>query len=147
MFDGRKEHTVDTKGRVSVPERFRTVFADEDRQEVILSWSWSPGRLCIAAWTPSHWQDFLNKIANEPLSDERIEYVHDIVLSTKEVCPLDANGRILIPQHLREFAGLSNRALFVGRVKLFEIWDPERHSDLVKLHRKNSAIRLSSLGL
>ena len=76
MFDGRKEHTVDTKGRVSVPERFRTVFADEDRQEVILSWSWSPGRLCIAAWTPSHWQDFLNKIANEPLSDELNKQSH-----------------------------------------------------------------------
>ena len=147
MFDGRKEHTVDSKGRVSVPERFRSEFASEDRQEVILSWSWSPGRLCIAAWTPSQWQKFLNKIANEPLSDERIEYVHDMVLSTKEACPIDANGRILIPQHLREFAGLSNKALFVGRVKLFEIWDPERHADLVKLHRKNSAIRLSSLGL
>ncbi len=140
VFDGRKDHSLDAKGRTSVPERFRQVLSVKSARELILTQSPVTTRLCIMAWPPDEWSTFLESLAGMASSHPVRQYLDDIVLSTKECCPIDGNGRILIPQHLRVFSGLSNQARFVGRGKNFEIWCPERHEELLVKHRANVEI-------
>ncbi|MBR56600.1 MAG: hypothetical protein CMH54_00930 [Myxococcales bacterium] len=140
VFDGRKDHTLDAKGRVSVPERYRNILQSQDAREIFLTQSAVRDRLCITVWSPDEWKSFLERINAIAPSHPTRQYLDDIVLSTKEVCSFDTNGRILIPQHLRQFADLDGQARFVGRGKNFEIWNPAKHEALLQSHRDNTAI-------
>ena len=140
VFDGRKDHSLDAKGRVSVPERFRQVLSVKSARELVLTQSPVTTRICLMAWPPDEWTAFLTSLTSVPSSHPVRQYLDDIVLSTKECCPIDGNGRILIPQHLRVFSNLTNQARFIGRGTKFEIWCPEHHEDLLVKHRSNVEI-------
>ena len=137
LFDGRKDHSLDEKGRVSVPERYRSLLPGH---ELVLSQSPVRSRLGITAWPIKEWDEFLKRLDGLPMSHPVRQYLDDIVVSSKEHCTIDKNGRILIPQQLRIFSGLTNQARFIGRGQCFEIWAPDRHDAIVAGHRENASI-------
>lgn len=123
MFRGSSFHTMDNKGRVSIPVRFREVLQErQDRQLILTNWEGY-----ILAFPYSEWVELEVKL--KELSQFRKEYrdFKRFLISGAEDCPLDRQGRILIPQSLRDYAKLGREIALVGHVQNFEIWDRERY--------------------
>ena len=152
MFQGRKTHTLDAKGRVSIPEEFRkkiraAVPEGEDATETfILTRHPNVDRKCICGWPLAEWQKLLKTVEDLTLTHEVGEYLDDLVISTCEVCTCDPNGRVVIPPFFREECELAGKVLFLGRRTNFEIWDPSRHREMEEKQRKIKP-KLSDFGI
>ena len=125
MFRGRYEHTIDPKGRLSIPSRYREELVARGITTLILS----EGDHCVWAFPLDAWEQLEERLRLHPqLSPERRSIVRVMVASAKE-CPVDRAGRTLIPPELREFAGLKKDVMITGALDWFEIWSRERWAD------------------
>jgi len=115
MFLGEYEHSIDTKGRMAVPAKFR---ARMDRGAVV-SKGMGP---CLSVYTIERWEEKSNELVAGATSEELRDFERRIYPSASEV-DLDAQGRMLIPAKLRAFAQLGNEVTVVGVRDRFEIWD------------------------
>ena len=115
MFLGEYEHSIDTKGRIAVPAKFR---AQLDRGAVI-----SKGMgTCLSVYTTSRWEEKSNELVAGMSSDELRDFERRIYPSASEV-ELDGQGRIVIPAKLRAYAKIATEVTVVGVRDHFEIWD------------------------
>ena len=115
MFLGEYEHTIDSKGRMAVPARFR---AQLDRGAVI-----SKGMgACLSVYTLARWEEKSNELVASKTSDELRDFERRIFPSAGEV-ELDNQGRIVIPVKLRQYASLEGEVTIAGVRDHFEIWD------------------------
>ena len=125
MFRGRYEHTIDPKGRLSIPSRYREELVTRGITTLVLS----EGDQCVWAWPLDAWEQLEERLRLHPqLSPERRSVVRVMVASAKE-CPVDRAGRTLVPPELREFAGLKKDVMITGALEWFEIWSRERWAD------------------
>ncbi len=125
MFRGRYEHTIDPKGRLSIPSRYREELATRGITTLVLS----EGDHCVWAFPLDAWEQLEERLRLHPqLSPERRSVVRVMVASAKE-CPVDRAGRTLVPPELREFAGLKKDVMITGALDWFEIWSRERWAD------------------
>ncbi len=120
MFTGSFFHTMDNKGRVSIPARYREILKErKDRQIVITNWEGY-----ILAFPQSEWLVFTAELsAKFSMLDSRYRAIQRLLISGAEECPLDRQGRILVSQNLRDYAKLSREVCLVGALRCFEIWD------------------------
>jgi MraZ protein len=115
MFLGEYDHTIDVKGRLAIPARFRSQM---DRGAVL-----SKGMgTCLSVYTLARWEQKSNELVAGMSSDELRDFERRIYPSASEV-ELDAQGRIVIPAKLRAYAGLESEATVAGVRDHFEIWD------------------------
>jgi MraZ protein len=125
VFRGRYEHTIDPKGRLSIPSRYREELAARGIATLVLS----EGDQCVWAFPLDAWEQLEERLRLHPqLSPERRSVVRVMVASAKE-CPVDRAGRTLVPPELREFAGLKKDVMITGALEWFEIWSRERWAD------------------
>jgi MraZ protein len=125
VFRGKYEHTIDPKGRLSSPSRYREELVGRSATTLVLS----EGDHCIWAFPLDAWEQFEERLRQHPqLSPERRNFVRVMVASAKE-CPVDRQGRTLVPPELREFAGLKKEVVITGALEWFEIWNRERWAD------------------
>ena len=125
MFRGRYEHTIDPKGRLSIPARYREELVARSMTTLILA----EGDHCVWAFPLDEWQQFEQRLLQHPqLSPERRNVVRVMVASAKE-CPLDRAGRALVPPELRDFAGLKRDVMIAGALDHFEIWSRDRWTE------------------
>lgn len=123
MFTGSFFHTMDSKGRVSIPVRYRELLQErQDRQIILTNWDGY-----ILAFPQSEWVKVEAKLGELALFRKDYRAFQRFLISGVEECPLDRQGRILIPQNLREYAKLGREVAIVGVVRNFEIWDRERY--------------------
>lgn len=128
MFKGSFYNIMDGKGRVSIPVRYRELLQErQDRQLILTNWDGY-----IVAFPQSEWVKVEAKLGELPLFRKENRAFQRLIISGVEECPLDRQGRILIPQPLREYAKLDREVAIVGLVRNFEIWDRERYES----HRK-----------
>ena len=121
MFLGEFEHTIDAKGRMAVPAKFR---AQIDRGAVI-----SKGKgTCLSVYTQQQWDEKSAKLVAEKTSDELRDFERRIYPSANEV-ELDTQGRMVIPAKLRAYAGLESEVTVAGVRDHFEIWDRAKWQD------------------
>ena len=125
-FVGSKEQKVDRKGRVSIPERFRRIIELGGDSEVVLTRHIKPDRRCVVVWPTAEFEGMIEALEDDSVSDELREMVNYWVVSSMETVTIDPNGRVVVPQLLRRFAGLDDQARFVGSINVVELWDPER---------------------
>ncbi|WP_069804425.1 division/cell wall cluster transcriptional repressor MraZ [Thermogemmatispora onikobensis] len=115
MFLGEYEHTIDSKGRMAVPARFR---AQMGRGAVI-----SKGMgTCLSVYPMQRWEEKSAELVAGRNSDELRDFERRIYPSASEV-ELDAQGRIVIPAKLRAYARLGTEVTVAGVRDHFEIWD------------------------
>ena len=125
MFRGRYEHTIDPKGRLSIPSRYREELTSRRVSTLVLS----EGDHSVWAFPLDAWEQFEERLRQHaPLSPERRNVVRVMVASAKE-CPVDRAGRTLVPPELRDFAGLKKEVVITGALEWFEIWSRERWID------------------
>ncbi|MBE3558957.1 MAG: division/cell wall cluster transcriptional repressor MraZ [Ktedonobacteraceae bacterium] len=115
MFLGEYEHTIDVKGRLAIPARYRVQM---DRGAVI-----SKGMgACLSVYTMQRWEEKSNELVARMTGEELRDFERRIYPSASEV-ELDGQGRIIIPARLRAYARLESEVTVAGMRDHFEIWD------------------------
>jgi MraZ protein len=120
MFRGQFSHSVDAKGRVSLPARFRDVLvADGDARFVLTPAVFDP---CLHLYPMKAWEEFERKVSELPSLDATAIRFRRLYVSAAVECELDGSGRVLVPTHLREHAKLDKEALWAGMGRTLELW-------------------------
>lgn len=125
MFMGEYNHTIDAKGRLIVPTKFR-----EQLGEAFILAKGNDG--CLSIYTKEDWGVFLEKIKALPATVRIRDYVRNIVGSSVEVTT-DKQGRILVPGTLREYAKIDKDVVFAGVIDKIEVWDKDKWNEHTNL--------------
>jgi len=133
MFRGRFEHSVDPKGRVSVPAKFREILNREYGSDQVIITIFDS---CLVAYPLPEWQDLEGKMKNLSLLKKDVKFFLRYFYSGAVECAIDDHGRILLPSQLREHASIQKDAVFVGVMKGFEIWDKDTWEDEFKKYKE-----------
>ncbi|MBI5327922.1 MAG: division/cell wall cluster transcriptional repressor MraZ [Deltaproteobacteria bacterium] len=119
MFRGIFEHTIDPKGRVSIPSKFRDILLDKYDERLVITNHYDG---CLVAYPFIEWQIIEEKASKLPtLKKEAADFLRFFISGAAE-CPIDKLGRILIPSVLREQAKLEKDIVLAGTLKKVEIW-------------------------
>jgi MraZ protein len=122
MFRGRFEHSIDPKGRVSIPSKFREILTTNyDERLIITNFDG-----CLWGYPYAEWQVIEDKVAALPQMKSEVKAFQRVFISAATECPIDKQGRILIPPTLRDYAGIAKDLIFVGMTKRVEIWASDR---------------------
>ena len=122
MFRGSFEHTIDAKGRISFPARYREILSAQYDGRLVVTYYDS----CLLAFPYQEWLAFEDKLSSLSVVDQEIQTFKQYIISGAYECSLDKLGRILIPPNLRKHAELEREVVFVGSVKQIEIWSKDR---------------------
>ena len=140
-FIGEYNHTVDAKGRVIVPSRFRDKLGDE----FIVTKGLDD---CLYVYENSEWEKFAEKLSNLSIANRDSRKITRFFLSGATTCEVDKQGRILLPAVLREFAALDKDVVLVGVGARIEIWSSQRWSEAAEYDDMDDiAEHMSELGL
>ena len=119
-FTGEFRHTIDVKGRVIVPSRMRDELSGD--QVVLTRWLED----CIAIWSPEGWARIEESLEALGESNKSARTLRRVVMASAHPDQVDKQGRITVPQHLRELAGIEKDCVVVGAGTRGEIWNPQR---------------------
>jgi MraZ protein len=119
VFTGEYRHAVDGKGRIAVPARFRGQLADG---AVVARWIDS----CLAIFPMNAWNELSAKVGSLPITDPNARLLQRQLFAGALETELDAQGRVLVPQGLRTYAGLETETLVLGSRDHAELWAPAR---------------------
>lgn len=118
MFLGEYVHSLDSKGRLTIPAKFRDQLADG------LVVTRYPGERCLLLMPMTEWSVLTTKVKDLPFTDPRSALLRRALFSAAEDLTPDKQGRILISQRLRDFAQIKSDAQIVGMDGYLELWDP-----------------------
>lgn len=118
MLIGEYEHTLDVKGRLSMPAKLR-----RDMGEAFIVTKGLDG--CLFAFSNEEWMNFESKLKSLPLSDKNARNFVRFFLAGATECELDKQGRFLIPNNLRKSANLDKEAVIIGVGTRLEIWNKQ----------------------
>lgn len=110
------------KGRISVPSKFREILRETYGEETLIVTNFDR---CLAAYPVKEWNKIENKVAELP------QFRHDVISFLRYLmggavdCPIDKQGRILVPPSLRSHAGIKKDVALIGTLNRFEIWSKE----------------------
>ncbi|MDO5402272.1 MAG: division/cell wall cluster transcriptional repressor MraZ [Eubacteriales bacterium] len=142
MFMGEYNHTIDAKGRLIVPAKFREVLGDEFVVTKGLD-------NCLFVYPNDEWQKFEEKLQTLPLTNKNARQFTRFFLAGAASCEVDKQGRILLPQVLREFAELEKDVVLVGVASRIEIWSRKRWDESLETYDSDMdevAAGMESLG-
>jgi len=155
MFRGLFEHSVDAKGRTSLPARFREVLgelasdstASDEEPKLIITTGFDR---CLVAYPVPEWRAFEARLAALSQFDPAVVQLKRIYVAGATECAIDRHGRLQIPPLLREYAGVGRELVWAGMVTTIEIWSKEAWSAQVAASRADPgavARALTELGL
>ena len=129
MFRGRFSHTIDPKGRISIPAKFREALEEEygEKRLVVV-----PNDHCLEAHPFKEWERIEEKVKTLPQMDPDVQKFIRLYISNAQDAALDGQGRIQIPPDYRARAGLIKDVVLVGGVRNFEIWNRERWEEYAR---------------
>ena len=121
MLLGQFTYTLDDKGRLTIPSRFR----DELPVNIVVTRGLDR---CLTVYPIDVWKEISQKVTSLPYADPRGRTLRRVFFADAVDAELDKQGRVLIPDRLREHAGLdlSSEVLVVGLDRFIELWDPAR---------------------
>jgi len=122
MFRGSSFHTIDNKGRLIIPARFRQFIKSEEGDGVMISRMDS----CLVAYPLKEWRKLETKIISLAETSENMRRFRRVFIGGAFECSCDRQDRILIPQSLRQYADLDKEIVLVGVLEHFEIWAREK---------------------
>ena len=141
MFTGEYRHAIDAKGRVAVPARFRAELA----QGAVVS-RWIDN--CLAIYPQGEWDRFATRVAELPVSDAGARVFSRFVFGGAFEFQLDAQGRLVLPPTLRDFAGLQDDVVVVGSRDHVELWEPNRWAAYsAEMNSDTLSARIADLGI
>ncbi len=119
MFLGQHEHTIDEKGRLIIPARYREPL--EAGAYITRGFDQN-----LIVFTASHFEQIYQRVNQMSMTDPSARALRRLMFANADRVQFDKTGRILIPQFLRDAAGLNSSVVVVGVGDLFEIWSAEQ---------------------
>jgi MraZ protein len=139
VFVGTFEHSLDEKGRVVLPSTFRSHLADQGFISQYES--------CLGLWTPTEFRNVADRLTEKVREGATSQYaLRAFAANAHEVKP-DSQGRIVIPQRLREYAGLTRDVVIIGALDRIEIWDTARWQDVSASSEDSLSQAVTELGI
>lgn len=144
MFIGEYSHTIDQKGRLAIPFRFRKYL----RIGAIVA----KGLIdkCLSLYPKEEWEKLANKLTSLPISDPKARAFTRLIFSGAIEVSFDRQGRILLPLYLREYAGLKNQAVIAGVYTRIEIWNKkawDQYKNQSEKESKDISSHMKELGV
>ncbi|MHB1686566.1 MAG: division/cell wall cluster transcriptional repressor MraZ [Ignavibacteriaceae bacterium] len=129
LFKGQYTYSVDSKGRVSIPSRLRKFISTEANDTLVMTKGTAK---CIDVYPQDEWQKFEAKLDSLNTFLPKDSKFIRILLQNASEDTLDAQSRILIPQHLLEYAKIEKEVLILGVLKKIELWSPKVYADYLE---------------
>ena len=123
-LSGRHLHSVDYKGRVFIPSKLRKKVIRKNNRNIVVTRGFDK---CLSIYSLTVWKSFENRLLSLPQSKRKNRFIVRFFLENKEEVEVDGQGRIKIPQHLLDYAGIKKEVLIAGVLNRIEIWNPEIH--------------------
>ena len=143
MFMGEYNHTIDAKGRLIIPSKFRELLGEE----FVLTKGLDG---CLSIYPMDEWKAFEEKLRALPLTNKNARTFTRFFVAGATNCELDKQGRILLPATLREFAGLEKDVVLTGMLNRIEIWSKDKwneNNSLDDVAMDEIAEQMTDLGL
>ena len=121
MFRGEYSLSLAAKGRLAIPSRYREQLLEDCAGQLIVTISLL--ERCLVVYPFPRWQRIEDELKDLPALDSQAQAINHLLIGHAVDCDMDSNGRVLLSQVLRKFAGLGKRIMMVGQVDKFEIWD------------------------
>ena len=131
MFEGRFSNTLDDKGRVAIPARYREALSATGQDRIVVTAFDISGVPCLEAYDARAWQDLVVNVQSKggAFAQNRALF-ESVYIGEAQPCQPDKQGRILIPPSLREYAVLTDEVVFVGVGRKFQIFSPTERQKL-----------------
>jgi MraZ protein len=139
MFIGEYEASIDEKGRVAVPAKFRAAL----KGKVVVTRGLDQS---LFLYPTGEWKTMAEKLASLPISTANTRAFSRLMLAGAMDCELDKQGRITLPGYLQQFAGLAKRIIFAGLYNRVEIWSEDRWKAYKAETEKESTVIAEQLG-
>lgn len=142
MLIGEYYHSLDPKGRVTIPSKFR-----EDLNEFVMTKGLDE---CLFLYPNSEWKKIENKLKELPMTNKAVRSFVRTFFSGACDCAIDKQGRVLIPQNLRDYANIKDSSVIVGLSNRAEIWSQEnweKYNSEEGLTYEELAEKMSELGI
>lgn len=120
MFRGVNALSLDTKGRLAVPSRYRDRLQSLCEGQLVLT---IDRDRCLLIYPLPEWEEIERKLVQLPSLNRQARRLQRLLLGHATECELDGSGRVLLPNPLREYAGLNKRVVLIGQGNKFELWD------------------------
>ncbi len=143
MFIGEYRHTIDAKKRLAIPAKFRKKLGEV----AVLTKSLDNS---LVLYPMKEWEELAGKLSKLPIGQSGTRSFVRTMLAGAADIEIDSLGRILVPEYLKDFAGLKKNVVIAGLFNRLEIWDEEAWSEYKKNSEKNTgdiAEKLGELGV
>ena len=139
MFIGEYEHTLDEKNRVSIPKHYRTGLG----KKMVMTRGLDN---CLFVYSRANWEKVAAKLQELSFAQADTRGFNRFILSGAAEVEIDSAGRVLVPEHQREFAGLKKEVVFAGVSDRVEIWDKAVWKEYKAGIEKNAESMAETLG-
>ena len=143
MFIGEYNYSIDIKGRVAIPAKFRVALS----KGAVVTRGLDN---CLFVYSKTEWTILAEKLSSLPISQANTRAFSRLMLAGAMDVKIDRQGRIIIPDYLKKYAGMKKRAIIAGLYNRLEVWDEDRWNEYKTKTEKNSneiAENLSALGV
>jgi len=143
MFIGEYAHNLDEKGRLAIPAKFRR---DLSKGAVVTRGLDN----CLFLYTKTEWEKLAEKLATLPISQSNSRAFSRLMLAGAMEVEIDKQGRVVVPEYLREFAGLKKNVVLAGLYSRAEIWDEEKwhaYKGQTETNSNEIAEKMAELGI
>lgn len=119
MFIGEYKHSIDEKGRLIVPVKFREKLGDN----FYITKGFDQ---CLFVYPEEEWNKFIEKLDNNPMKKKDARRIQRFFIASANECNLDKQGRILIGSHLRQYSEIEKEVILIGVSNRIEVWSKEK---------------------
>ena len=126
MFRGATKVTLDAKGRVVIPTRYRERLAERGDARLVVTIDRDQ---CLLIYPLNDWEEIERKLMQLPTFNEHARRLQELMVGHATDVELDGHGRMLVPPALRTFAHLDRNAMLIGQGARFELWDEQRWNE------------------
>lgn len=143
MFFGEHSHTIDSKGRLSIPAKYRDQLSDQ----LVITRGLDH---CLWVYTKPEWDKIAERLSALPISQSKSRAFSRLMLAGAWDAGLDSLGRIVLPEYLRQYASLSKHVIVAGLYNRLEVWDEDRwhhYSQQTQTNSDEIAESMSELGI
>ncbi len=129
MFRGMNTVSLDAKGRLAMPARYRERLSNEHGGRLVATIDLDTRHRCLSLYLPSEWEKIERQIDGMSGLDEHVRRMKHLLIGHANDLELDSIGRVLLPQELRRYASLEKQVCLVGQCKKLEIWSQQNWLD------------------
>lgn len=140
MFMGEFNHTVDAKGRMSIPSKFRELLGEN----FVITKGFDG---CLSVYDEKNWQSLQEKLALMPMTNSDARMLRRMMVGSASLTEPDKQGRVLLPAPLRTYAKIEKEAVVIGNIDHVEIWSKEVWENAQDIDADSIADKLYNSGI